>query len=63
LFHHFIGCPLLFKRLDVTTRMFGKLRPQGHAGKAGSVFWDDQWPRFSLQKTQGILVGLSSRVV
>jgi hypothetical protein len=37
LFHHFIGCPLLLKRLDVTTRMFGKLRPQGHAGKAG---WD-----------------------
>lgn len=37
MFQRFIGCPLSLKRLDVTTRMFGKLRPQGHAGKAG---WD-----------------------
>jgi hypothetical protein len=37
LFQRFIGCLSLLKHIDVTTRMFGKLRPQGHAGKAG---WD-----------------------
>lgn len=42
-FQRLIGCLLLLKGPDLSTRMFGELWPQGHAGKTGwTLCWDGQ---------------------